>query len=306
MKILTTGVGLVLALAVLVAASGTQYRFSSSGNYPGAVYTIPIALNSRQIVGYYVTVASGGSYVETLTGVKGARHFLTITPPGSGTSYASGINAQGVIVGWYCIGGCNPYPAAEHGYTWDQGKFTTIDYPGAMSTGVYGINDFGQIVGGFCPYSILCADDDGNPSQHAFIEDHGVFTQLDFPGAFVTQANAINDAGQIVGTYETLQGLYSFLYQNGEYTRIAVPHAVRTFATAINNRGVVAGSYEGGYITSHSFLYQNGEFTTVDFPGRRATAISGINDAGIIIGNWAPSVGFDLTFKGVPISQPTP
>ena len=81
---------------------------------------------------------------------------------------------------------------------------------------------------------------------------------------------------------------------------------MRTFATAINNRGVVAGSYEGGYITSHSFLYQNGEFTTVDFPGRRATAISGINDAGIIIGNWAPSVGFDLTFKGVPISQPTP
>jgi probable HAF family extracellular repeat protein len=119
------------------------------------------------------------------------------------------------VAGGYCSPGCT-YPASQHGYIWDHGTFTTIDYPGAMSTAVYGINDRGQIVGGFCPTNNVCGVNILNPTAHAFLDDQGTFMQLDYPGAADTQANAINNAEQIVGTYGTTTAPHSFLYQNGK------------------------------------------------------------------------------------------
>jgi probable HAF family extracellular repeat protein len=257
-------------------------------------------VNLTQIVGYYVIPGgSVPSYVQTFRAVAAHTPFLTIAPPGSGGSYASGINAHGVVAGGYCSG-CT-YPASQHGYTWDHGTFTTIDYPGAMSTAVYGINDRGQIVGGFCPHSAVCGGSILNPTAHAFLDDHGMFTQLDYPGNVnQTQANAISNAGQIVGTYTDLTGLHSFLYQNGNYTNIDDSNAVWTDATTINNHGVVAGSYQDGQVRVHGFLYHNGKFTTVDHPNTAATGIQGINDDGVIVGAWAPNGGY-ANFKGVPV-----
>jgi len=291
-----------MALAIccgIAAATPVSYKFSPAGNYPGAPDTNPLAANLTQIVGYYATDGSSPSYLETFQG--GARTpFITIVPPGSGTSYASGINAHGVVAGGYCNPGCT-YPQSQHGFTWDQGTFTTIDYPGATSGGAYGINDLGQIVGGFCPTSNVCGGTVLNPTAHAFLDDHGTFTQLDYPGAFETQANAINNAGQIAGVYNSVPGgLKSFLYQNGVYTSLQDPNAVWTDATAINNHGVIAGSYQDGQVRVHGFLYQNGKFETVDHPDTGATSINGINDDGVIVGAWSPNGGF-ANFKGIPV-----
>ena len=38
---------------------------------------------------------------------------------------------------------------------------------------------------------------------HGFLDTGGSFTQLDVPGGFGTQALGINDAGQIVGFFES-------------------------------------------------------------------------------------------------------
>jgi probable HAF family extracellular repeat protein len=174
-----------------------------------------------------------------------------------------------------------------------------------MSTAVYGINDLGQIVGGFCPTSTVCAGTFVNPTAHAFLDDHGTFTQLDYPGMVDgTQANAINNAGQIVGTYGDLMGApNSFVYQNGVYTNINYPSAVWTDATAINNHGVVAGSYQSyqhGQLFVHGFLYKNEKFETVDHPNTGDTGLQGLNDDRVIVGGWAPNGGF-ANFKGIPI-----
>lgn len=288
------------ALAGLAMATNVRYRFSSAGNYPGAFQTDALAVNLTQIVGYYVISNSSPSYLETFDNSAARATFLTIAPPGSGTSYASGINVHGAVAGGYCTPGCT-YPQSQHGYTWDQVTYTTIDYPGAMSTGAYGINDLGQVVGGVCSTNSVCAGSVLNPTQHAFLDDHGAFIELDYPGAYETEANAINNAGQIAGVYNNVNGgPNSFLYQNGVYTRINYSKAVWIDATAINNHGVVAGTYQDGLGNVRGFLYRNGKFETIDHPNTGATAISGINDDGVIVGAWSPNGGY-ANFKGVPV-----
>jgi probable HAF family extracellular repeat protein len=287
----------------LASVAAVNYKFSPAGNYPGAAQTFPLAANLRQIVGYYASVSAGGAYIQNI-GESARTPFLAISPPNSnGTAYASGVNSQGVTAGGYCIPpqGCT-YPQSQHGFTWDNGAFTTIDYPGATSGGAYGINDLGQIVGGFCTTGNVCGGTVLNPTAHAFLDDHGTFTQLDYPGAFETQANAINNAGQIAGVYNSVPGgLKSFLYQNGVYTSLQDPNAVWTNATAINNHGVVAGYYQDGQLHTHGFLYQNGKFVTLDHPDAGSTSLDGINDDGVTVGAWFHTNGLLDNFKAIPV-----
>jgi hypothetical protein len=86
-------------LAGLAAAANTNYTFSLAGNYPGAFQSDPLAVNFTQIVGYYVTASGSPSYLQTFRGEAAHVPFVTIAPPGGGTSYASGINALSVIAG---------------------------------------------------------------------------------------------------------------------------------------------------------------------------------------------------------------
>jgi probable HAF family extracellular repeat protein len=286
----------------LAPAANIHYVFSPAGNYPGAAETAPLAANLAQIVGYYASATAGGAYIQTV-GESASTPFLAFAPADSENSYASGINAHGVVAGGYCIlpQGCS-YPQSQHGFTWTQGIFTTIDYPGATSGGAYGINDLGQIVGGFCNTGNVCGGTILNPTAHAFLDDHGTFTELDYPGAYETQANAINNAGQIAGVYNDITGgPNSFVYQNGVYTNIDDPNAVWTNATAINNHGVAAGYYADSNLRTHGFLYQNGRFTTVDHPNAGGTSLSGINDDGFLVGNWFHTNGVPDTFKAIPV-----
>ena len=53
-----------------------------------------------------------------------------------------------------------------------------------------------------------------------------IFTTLDPPGSTLTQANGINDAGQIVGMYRPADALdHGFLLSARHYTTIDVPGA---------------------------------------------------------------------------------
>src|SRR5687768_8121163 len=69
-----------------------------------------------------------------------------IDPPGSTATFATGINQQGQIVGYFS--GLNESGAGKHyGFLLDNGVFTAIDVPGAFGTHATAINDRGQIVG---------------------------------------------------------------------------------------------------------------------------------------------------------------
>src|SRR6476646_8261658 len=61
------------------------------------------------------------------------------------------------------------------------------------------------------------------------------FTQIDVPGASFTQALGINNAGQIVGSFNNSTGVHGFLTNNtgGSFTPIDVPGAFFTSPSGI-------------------------------------------------------------------------
>jgi len=285
-----------LFLVTIASEAGVRYRFRIRGNFPGANYTVPFGIGSNHIVGYYSAPGVLNSYVQT------GNKFLSVVPFGSVTSYLFSINRSGLAIGGYCVPGCNP-STGERAYTYDYtaGVITSIDFPGSASTTGYGINDLGQIVGGYCSTSIVCPNGLFFPTDHAFLDDNGVFTTLDFPGADATQAFGINRAGIIVGIYDiNLTGPHTFLYQNGIYTNIDFPGANFTVGSAINNNGVVAGYFQDTNGVVHGFLYSRGSFTQIDVPGALATGLSAINDSDDLVGVMFPPIG-SQPFIGVPV-----
>ena len=103
------------------------------------------------------------------------------------------------------------------------------------------------------------------------------------------EANGINDAGQIVGSYDNYQ--QGFLYSGGTYTTLSVPGSTLitstiTFAYGINDAGQVVGSDIINDGNDQGFLYSGGTYTTVSVPGSFNTAAYGINDAGQIVGTY--------------------
>src|SRR5262245_64338753 len=112
--------------------------------------------------------------------------------------------------------------------------FTTVNDPQLPDlTYVTGINNNCQIVGYY-----------GNPGcgighSTGFLDTGGNFTNLNHPGSDHTNPQAINDVGQIVGTYSSDQasGFGGFLLNGNTYTDIVDPSAApsATAAMGINN-----------------------------------------------------------------------
>jgi hypothetical protein len=160
------------------------------------------------------------------------------------------------------------------GFLYGGGSYTTN-----LPWNLLGINDSGQIVG------------------TNFILNGGNLTTLSVPGAIVTLAYGINNAGQVVGSYYDGTTDHGFLLSGGTYTTINVPSADRTEVRGINNLGQIVGEYYnvllagGGYKYENVFLYGGGIFTTIDDPAGTDTVLSGINDQGQIVGLYETAGG---------------
>jgi hypothetical protein len=124
-------------------------------------------------------------------------------------------------------------------------------------------------------------------------------TAVDYPGAFTTFAQAINNSGVIVGGYVLRDGTeQGFVYSAGQYSNFTVPGSKATVVTGINDNGVLAGYYSDQALIFHSFVYDGQNFTYLDFPGAMAgTTIAGqINNAGVAVGNYMGSDGVSHGF----------
>ncbi len=134
---------------------------------------------------------------------------------------------------------------------------TSFTLPGAPEV-ITGINNRGEVAGAY----------ESSAGDRGFIYDNGTVTTLNVPGAADTDPEAINDRGEVAGTYvvEPSATILGFIYDNGTYTTLDAPGAYTTSALALNNRGEAAGYYEDSS-GQYGFVYDNGTFTTVDPPG---------------------------------------
>ena len=82
------------------------------------------------------------------------------------------------------------------------------------------------------------------------------FTILDVPGASLTEAIGINNAGQVVGVLGDSSGQHGFINTGGTFTTLDVPGAGLTDANGINNAGQVVGFFSdrSSQHGSHGFV----------------------------------------------------
>lgn len=126
------------------------------------------------------------------------------------------------------------------------------------------------------------------------------FLAFDPPGSVDTIPEAVNNRGQIVGTFQDTGGVqHGFLRQpNASLVAIDPPGSVFTEAFGINDEGVIVGLWQASSGGVHGFtLSPSGLYTTVDLPGATDSALTGINDLGNITGGYdlgdqTTSIGF--------------
>ena len=262
----------------------------------GASSTVVTGINDSGDMAGYETV-SGQQFAFEYDGTS---FHTMIQDQGATNTVGSAINNLGVISGYYEPNSSTP----RYGFTDDgHGDFTQIVSDSASGAGFFGqsttangINDAGVVVGS----SYLHPVSGVNPVYTGYVDDHGTFTYLNAPGTVTpngyTAANGINDAGQIVGDFETTYGSNNqgFLYQDGVFTTIDDPNAGAkgTSAQGINDAGQIVGTYYDGSGNEHGFIDNDGVFTTVDNPlGVNGTSLNGINDAGQVVGSYVDASG---------------
>jgi len=163
----------------------------------GGTWSFARGINdSGQVVGYSQTTGDAATHAFISAPNGGALTDLG-TLGGTGSS-AEGINNSGQVVGtawttgdtvWHAfISAPNPT---------GTGQLTDLGTLGGQYSWAYGINDSGQVVGR--------ANTTGDAARHAFLYDAGIMMDLNDllmvgldGGAFLREATAINDSGQIV------------------------------------------------------------------------------------------------------------
>src|SRR2546426_7923012 len=142
-------------------------------------------------------------------------------------------------------------------------------------------------------------------------DNEPTFTTIDFPGANISTAWAINSEGDIIGSYTygdqhpqvgTIidQPGYGFILSPDGFTSIQLPGAFHTLPYAINDSGTIVGVYEEAFNNKpnrkvHCFQLSLGYLTSFDFPGAKSNSAWGINSAGDIVGRY---VAVDGTAHG--------
>ena len=75
-----------------------------------------------------------------------------------------------------------------------------------------------------------------------------------YPLALASIASGINNAGDIVGGYDTRTAQHGFLLKDGVYSTIDFPGATDTAVLGINNADQIVGLYVDAAGNQHAFL----------------------------------------------------
>jgi uncharacterized membrane protein len=100
----------------------------------------------------------------------------------------------------------------------------------------HSINGSGQVVGTYFTPAFT-------PAVHGFLDNNGVFSTVDVPGANNTYSYGINNSGEIVGFEQIGSQQIGYLDTNGIFTVFDVPGGTNTVANGINDVGEIVGTF---------------------------------------------------------------
>jgi uncharacterized membrane protein len=204
---------------------------------------------------------------------------LKISAPAGTSAFPNDINDAGALVGTTRTAG----QTSVHSFLLSHGKFFRFNFPGAADTLARDINNHGVIVGSFDATSFS--------GQRAFMAHSGGFHEIRIPGFpdAPATADAINDHGDIAGSFNGNGSNFGYLLHNGRLTILSFPGAQGgTFPLSINDQRTIVGVYrldfEGD--AENAFIWKNGVFSTLKSPGGLPVRPTKISDRGDIVGTF--------------------
>jgi probable HAF family extracellular repeat protein len=229
------------------------------------------------------------------------------TVPGGNQSEALAVNEPGQVVGWgqNLVTGNPPFTP----FIWQDGVMTLLELPVGPQGQALDINDDGGVVG-WMGQSIAI-------DSHAVLWQAGVAIDIGkAPGAFASEATAINDRGEvlIIGFYQegpSAPVLWrSFVWERGVWTDIGLlPGSDMCAGLDLNDAGQVVGYCTNSVQPNvEAFLWQDGVMICLDdllpeaFPGSTTRAF-GISQPGLIIATGGYGLDPAALLLG-PLDQP--
>lgn len=261
---------------------------------------------SNQIVGYTM---DGMTTKATLWDGEEA----TALVESDGSTMASAINDEGLVVGWVMSATGYPTP-----FLWEDGEVTALPLleDGDMGSAL-NINAEGVAVG----YSLLApvASASGNIPMRATSWTDGEATDLGTVGGEFSQALGINASGQIVGRsttgpdqYDQSAGSHATLWDGDEIIDLGtLADGEVSVAAAINAKGLIVGrsttAPDQSAIDGSAFLWADGTMYDINelIEGDIAAALFyayDINDDGLIVASGRVD-GIEHSFLLTPIED---
>lgn len=264
---------------------------------PNSIVAWPVKNNNGVIVGISETgdidpvgeffscwpfFAAGTPTGRVCKGFRWQNGQMTALPPfpGGYSSYATGVNNAGEVVGWAENGVQDP--------TCNR-SFQTLQFraaiwhpagtmqelpplPGDSTSAATAINDLGQVVGisGDCGIAV-----GGVSARHAVLWQNGIPTDLgNIGGDAWNTPTAITNGGTIIGFANTQPGaartFQAFVWTpgNGMQSLGTLPGDFRSEALGINEKGEIVGLSRGNPPNApfliRAFLWENGKMTDMN------------------------------------------
>jgi probable HAF family extracellular repeat protein len=189
-------------------AGGSAHGFV----YTGGTYTtlddpaaknITVAYDINDLGSIVGTYNDGSGFIRGY--LYSGDTYTTVDDPLGVSTYATGINASGEIVGFYYAAGApsGSFPGLDaHGFLYSSGAYAALNDPlGVNGTFPYAINGLGEIVGFYY---------DASDIAHGFSYDDGRYMTIggSLGGSADVIARGINATGGIVGFYGGSGGDY--------------------------------------------------------------------------------------------------
>jgi hypothetical protein len=277
----------VPAQASQAAPASPHYLFETINNHHDVTFNQLLGINNHdKIAGYFGSGAAGKpNQGYTIHPAYHQHNFFSENFPGSVQTQVTGLNDNGVTVGFYSTQNNTNLVNNNFGFYAVHGHFHRADFPVKHPSSppvdqLLGGNDHNIAVGFY-------TKSNGTTQAYAYLINSHRFVSVRVPGVS-TAATAINNLGSIAGFFTNSKGVTKgfYLRHTGQLFILSVKGAMTTQAFGANDNGVVVGDYVLKNGDTHGFTWtrQHGFHTVNDPNGVNTTTINGINDAGDLVG----------------------